>query len=92
MGLLLSVNHLFNFLLPALVLALFMPLLGRWTGSPASWPQGWWRQCLLHLVLGMAVLLAGLWIGGRDGMVATYGALVLTAATVQWLLGMRRAA
>ena len=92
MGFLLSVNHLLNFRAPALALALCLPLAGRWTGQAAAAPQRFWRQVLLHLVLGLAVLGAGVWIGGRDGMVATYAALVLVGATVQCMLGMRRAA
>ncbi|MES2608646.1 MAG: hypothetical protein V4679_00325 [Pseudomonadota bacterium] len=41
----------------------------------------------MHAGLGVAVLLAGLWFGGRDAMMLTYGALVLVAGTAQW--GMR---
>ena len=39
----------------------------------------------LHSVLGSAVLLAGLWWLGHDGKMLTYAALVLVAASVQWL-------
>ncbi len=87
MGLLLSINHLFNFAAPALVLALLMPLLGRWVGAGATRPRRYMGQCAVHALLGLAVLGAGLWVGGRDGMMLTYGALVLVAGTVQW--GMR---
>ncbi len=87
MGLLLSINHLLNFAAPAVVLALLMPLWGRWMGAGAIRPHGYLRQCAVHAGLGVAVLLAGLWFGGRDAMMLTYGALVLVAGTAQW--GMR---
>jgi len=90
MGLLLSVNHLLNFLAPALALALAVPLAGRWTGSPVAWPRGYWRQCLLHLLLGLAALTAGIWLGGRDSMMASYAALVLVTATTQWGMALVR--
>ena len=32
------------------------------------------------------MLLAGLWLLGRDGKVLTYAALVLATASCQWLL------
>lgn len=90
MGLLLSINHLLNFLAPAFVLGALMPFLGRWMGFAAAWPARWWQQSLLHALLGWAVLLAGLWLGGRDAMMASYGALVLASGTLQWALALRR--
>ena len=39
-----------------------------------------------------AVLVGGLWVFGVDGKMATYGACVLVAAALQWVLarGWRR--
>jgi hypothetical protein len=37
----------------------------------------------------MGVLVAGLVLTGNDGKMATYGALVLVCASVEWLLQMR---
>ena len=85
MGPLDSLNHLLNFLAPAFWMALFMAMLGplvlrgpRGLGRGAQW--------LLDFAVCSAVLLAGLWITGRDGKMLTYGALVLACATCQWVL------
>ena len=81
-------NHLLNFLAPALFLALLLPLAGRWcvrAQRPPCPVPPWWLQVALHSVLGSAVLLAGLWWLGHDGKMLTYAALVLVAASVQWL-------
>ncbi len=66
MGPLDSLNHLLNFLAPAFWMALFMAMLGplvlrgpRGLGRGAQW--------LLDFAVCSAVLLAGLWITGRDG-------------------------
>lgn len=76
--------HLVNFVLPALGLAVFMPLLGRWVmGSGGmAWPS---RMCY-HAVAGTAVLVTGLLVQGHDGRMVTYVALVLVAATLEWAL------
>ncbi len=80
MGPLDSLNHLLNFLAPAFWMALFMAMLGplvlrgpRGLGRSAQW--------LLDFAVCSAVLLAGLWITGRDGKMLTYGALVVACAT-----------
>jgi len=36
-----------------------------------------------------ACLVAGLVLTGNDGKMATYGALVLVCATLEWLMQMR---
>ena len=76
--------HLANLVLPALALAALMPLAGRWVMGKAgvSWP----RRVLCHAAIGSLVLLAGLLIQGHDGRMATYAALVLVAATLEWVL------
>jgi hypothetical protein len=38
---------------------------------------------------GLAVLVGGLVITGNDGKMATYGALVLICATIEWALQMK---
>ena len=76
--------HLFGFVLPALVMAVFMPLAGRWVMGPASHPVP--RQMVVHVVGGVLVLVGGLWLQGQDGKMGTYIALVLVAATLEWLM------
>jgi len=76
--------HLLGFIAPALFLALTLPAAARWLlrRPPA---MRWWPQVLLVFGVGAAVLAAGLWWFGRDGKMATYAALVVAAASVQWL-------
>ena len=82
--------HLANWVWPALALAVFMPLAGRCVMQSAAvrWP----RRVLCHALAGVVVLVAGLLVQGQDGRMATYMALVLVAATLEWALhrGWRR--
>lgn len=86
--------HVLNFIAPAWVLALGLVLVTRLTrrGWALASDWRWHTQVVLHGVLGSAVLLGGLAVFGTDGKMATYGALVVLAASVQWLLarGWRR--
>lgn len=84
--------HLLNFLAPAVCLPLLLwPVARLAFGRPAGAPR-WWVQWGVQAAVGTAVLLAGLWVFGRDGKMLTYAALVLASATCQWLLqrGWRR--
>ena len=85
-----AVYHLINLFLPALAMAVFMPLAGRWVmgASGRAWP---WRV-LWHLLAGAVVVLAGLWLQGQDGLMSTYAVLVLVSGSLEWALqgGWRR--
>ena len=78
------IGHLLNFAAPALGVALLL-----W-GAPRLWPKaraGRWaaRKELLALVgLGVAVLLAGLIVIGRDAKMLTYASLVLAQGSLVW--------
>ena len=81
--------HLIHFVLPALALAVCMPLAGRWVmgaGSKGAGSMAWPRRVFWHALAGVGVLVAGLLIQGHDGRMATYVALVLVAATLEWAL------
>ncbi|MEK7346664.1 MAG: hypothetical protein AAB176_13345 [Pseudomonadota bacterium] len=80
----LLVLHLFNFVLPALALALMMPWAGRWVIGAGGLPIK--RRMLVHAVAGVLVLVAGLVLHGNDGKMSTYMALVLVAATAEWAM------
>jgi hypothetical protein len=41
---------------------------------------------LCHAAAGAAVLVLGLLLQGQDGRMATYAALVLVSATLEWAL------
>jgi hypothetical protein len=85
--------HLLNFVAPALTLALLLPLAARFLMKRSGYTLSFWVQVVVHGVVGIGVLFVGLWVGGRDGKMASYAALVLVSATVQWLIngGWRRA-
>lgn len=82
--------HVANFVLPALSMAVLMPVAGRWLIGQSA--MRWHRRVLCHAAAGLVVLLAGLWVQGHDGRMATYLVLVVVAATLEWALqrGWRR--
>ena len=86
MSLLDMLLHLFNFAAPALVLALLLPLAAHVFIKKQAPALVWWVQIAINLIVGVAVLLVGLWLWSRDGKMATYALLVLALASSQWLL------
>ena len=89
MGFLATINHAINFLAPALWLAVLLPLLTRILMRKKAVALTLSAQVALHFVVGCIVLLVGLVLFGRDGKMLTYLALVLTLASMQWLLSRR---
>jgi len=85
-----AVFHFFGFILPALALAVLMPLAGRWVMGVGA--MSWPRRALWHLLAGVLVLVAGLVLQGQDGQMSTYALLVGVAGTLEWALhrGWRR--
>ena len=85
MSLLDLLNHLINFLAPALAVGFVCALAGgvfrRKAGAPA-----WWIQAAVNAGAGALALLGGLILSGRDGTMGTYAALVLACGTSQWLV------
>lgn len=84
MGPLHLLNHLLNFVAPAAALALALVLCGRFLGGGAA--GAGWRQFAIVFAVGLAVLLGGLVLWGRDGKMLTYAALVVATASCQWVL------
>ena len=76
--------HFLGFVMPAMAMAVFMPLAGRWVMGPGG--QTLRRKMALHALSGALVLVVGVWVQGHDGKMNTYIALVLTAATLEWVL------
>ena len=88
-NLLLLAKHLLSFAAPALAVAVLVTLAARLVLPP---PRGaarrrWWVPLGLLFLVGLGVLAAGLWVFGRDGKMASYAALVLVLATLQWVVG-----
>jgi hypothetical protein len=86
MGLIHFLLHALNFLAPAFVVALLLPVASRYLLRNPNAPLRWWVQAAIHFLVGSAVLLGGLMFFGVDGKMLTYLALVLCCATSQWLL------
>lgn len=85
MGPLDSLNHLLNFVSPALAVAIVMVVCGHLFFRKMAQAHGWIAPIAINFVVGCAVLVAGLVVFGRDGKMITYAALVLLGATCQWV-------
>jgi hypothetical protein len=76
-------NHLLNFVAPALFvgtsLALLAPVFIR--NRPATLSLS--AQAAINSGAGAIALAAGLWFFGRDGKMASYGAMLLACALSQ---------
>ena len=86
MGLLATLNHLLNFAAPAFALAVVMPVFARISTRGKASSRGFALQWGVNFMACVAVLVAGLWLGGRDGKMLTYAAMVVACATTQWLM------
>ncbi len=84
-------DHLLNLVAPAAVVALLLLLLasffGRFSGAKRPVAPSIWPRLAIIFIVNLMVLVAGLVLFGNDGKMATYAALVLAAATCQWVLG-----
>jgi hypothetical protein len=80
-------NHLLSFAAPAFAVAVLVALAARVLLPAGPGTPGWWACVAINFAAGVLVLAAGLWLGGRDGLMATYAALVAVVATCQWLAG-----
>ncbi len=92
MGPLDFIYHLAGFAAPALALGLLMPLASRLLLRKHRVARGYWTQAGVVAACGALALAAGLVLFGRDGKMASYAALALSAAAAQWALagGWRR--
>jgi hypothetical protein len=82
--------HLANFIAPALWLGLALAA-WDWAANFRAARSGtslrhWRGGLLLDWVIGIAVLVAGLAMTGRDGRIWTYGVLVLAVAARRRLI------
>jgi len=85
MSLLDLLNHLVNFVAPALAVGFLCALAGRVFG-PKAGVSAWWIQGAVNTGAGAVALLGGLILSGRDGTMAAYVALMLACGTSQWLV------
>ena len=81
-----SLLHALNFAAPALAVALFTVFFSRLVLGKRGFTLAWWAQAAIIFIVNLLVLLAGLWFFERDGKMASYVALVICAASTQWLV------
>lgn len=82
-------GHLAGFVAPALFMAGVLWTVPRLRRSGRA-ARGAGLEAFMLVVAGVAVLLAGLVVFGRDGKMATYAALVLVQGTLAWWLHRKR--
>lgn len=87
MGPLDALWHLGNLFVPALALGALSAALAKllWRRELAA--AGWLRLAGPACAANAAVTLAGLVLTGRDGKMATYGAMVVACAVTLWWRG-----
>jgi hypothetical protein len=90
MGPLDALIHLFNLIAPGFGLGLIAAALAKllWRRELAA--VSWRRLASWGAGASTVALLSGLAITGRDGRMATYGAMVLACAVALWWAGFRR--
>ena len=79
-------NHLLNFVAPALWLALIVTLVARVFIRKRPVAPDFYAQIAINFIVCVMVLAMGLWFFGRDGKMATYTAMALLCATSQWVM------
>ena len=79
-------NHVFNFLGPALWVAALVTLLTRLVMRKTPAALSLLAQVAINFIVSASILGLGLWYFGRDGKMATYAAMTFLCATSQWLM------
>ena len=90
MGPLDALWHLLNFFAPAAGVALATTLLAKLLWRRELAMASWRRLLAWAAGAGALALLGGLVVFGRDGRIATYGALVVATALALWWAGFVR--
>lgn len=82
-----QIFHWMNFLAPALVVGMLLALMGKLLVAKGAPALVFVTQTAINVIAGSLALGLGLWFFGRDGKMASYAALLVVAATSQWLGG-----
>ncbi len=86
MGPLDLLNHLLNFIAPALSVAVLIALAVRIFMTKRPVAPALYAQAAINFVVGVGALVLGLWFFGHDGKMATYTGMALLCATSQWFM------
>ncbi len=84
-----ALNHLFNFFLPALVVGPLSAAFAKGLWRSELRAVRWRRLASWATAASALALVGGLATFGRDGMMATYGAMVVAAALALLWAGWR---
>jgi hypothetical protein len=87
MGPLDTLFHLLSFAAPALATGFGVALAARLFFAQQLAGRSLWGFVAINSIAGLIALLGGLLYFGVDGKMFTYAALVVCAATSQWLAG-----
>ena len=87
MGPLDQLYHLANFFAPAIVVGVLLALVGPFVHKKSPVALGFIAQTAINCIAGAVALGLGLLFFGRDGKMASYAALLVFAATSQWVGG-----
>ena len=79
--------HIMNFFAPAVVVGLLAPMLAKLLWWRSLKGVSWARLSRWATGGSALMLIAGLVFFGRDGKMATYGAMVLGCALSLWWVG-----
>ena len=84
MNLIGQLDHLLNFIAPAIVVGLLVAALAPMFMKKARPNHSWLTQGAINTVACGLVLLGGLVVFGHDGKMATYAAMVMACGSCQW--------
>ncbi|RUP25877.1 MAG: hypothetical protein EKK45_17805 [Curvibacter sp.] len=79
-------NHLANFVAPALFVSALLVLMGPVLGGVSPFRLAWYWKLAINFAVGVLALMLAVLVLGRDGKVAGYGLLLASVATSQWFL------
>jgi hypothetical protein len=82
-------NHVLNFLAPAVWLSFVMTLVPRVFKQNRPLKPSLRAMSAINFIASLAALVLGLVFFGRDGKMATYAVMVLVCASSQWLMQRR---
>lgn len=85
-----ALNHLFNFVLPALVVGPLAAAFAKAVWRSELRAVRWRRLASWATAASALALIGGLIVFGRDGVMATYGAMIVAAALTLLWVGWRR--
>lgn len=86
MGPLDLLNHVLNFLAPALWMAVGVALAARLFMKKRPAALSLYAQAAINFVVNVTALGLGLWFFGHDGKMASYTGMALLCASSQWLM------